>query len=303
MSDLANLDLNRIGVDADSLLGRAVALGREFDKLPPGAEAGLAAYLRLQGTLFARRYRSGVAVGRDGLERGVRRAFISIELALEEETGGDLNAAVEVLGRGTYDAWRKKGWETAHFRLEEMREQAIAWLEAPEAALLKDDRAAVEVWSRIQPESWQGTDYSEADAGIRVEVDPSLDYRRCQAAVFRLRFVRALPAPALQELVEQHTKGMAWGGLLRQAAASAVLGLESLLLAGAEPVAAAHAFREGAARRRVEKLVLDLVDRLEGGAEARAGVLEVLRQEMEVLATAAAADLDALLVARRTSAT
>ena len=303
MSNLANLDLNRIGVDAESLLGRALALGREFDKLPPGAEAALAAYLRLQGTLFARRYRSGVAVGRDGLERGVRRAFISIELGLEEESGGDLNAAVEALGRGTYDAWRKKGWETAHFRLEEMQQQALAWLEAPEADLLKDDRAAIEVWSRLAPESWQGTDFSEDDAGVRVEVDPRLDYRRCQAAAFRLRFVCALPAAAVEELIEQNPDGMSWGALLRQAAASAALGLERLVLGGDEPAAAAQALVESEKRHEVQQLVLGLVGRLEGGATAAEEVSEALRQEMEMLATAEAKDLGALLVVRRRAAT
>jgi hypothetical protein len=298
MSGLASIDLNQIGVDAESFLGRALALGREFEKLPPGAESGLATYLRLQGTLFARRYRSGIALDRDGLAQGVRRAFISIELALEEEAQADLNRAVDLLGQPGYEGWRKKGWELAHYRLEEMRRGSLDWSDGPKILLLKDCRAEIEVWTRIETEAWQSTDFAQDDAGERVQLDPRRDYLRFKQVECQAVFAASLPSGAVADLLEVEPEGITFGALLRQALAGVLLGVERLLLTGAESATAALVCKDPDLCRQAVEVVAGQLDRIGVEELYRTTVVELLREELALLGAAAPDEIETLLVTR-----
>ena len=67
MNTLMRPDLNQVRPDVNSFLGQALALGRQFEQLPESAADTLMAYLRARGLGFAQRYRSGIAIGRQGL--------------------------------------------------------------------------------------------------------------------------------------------------------------------------------------------------------------------------------------------
>lgn len=284
MTQLAQLDLNRVGIDAESFLGRAVALGRKFEQLPDGFEAGLGAFLRVQGMRHAQRYRRGIALGREGLEGGVRRAFICIELAVEQEAKGDVNAAVEILAQSSFEAWRKLGWETALLRLERMRAAAAAWQRGPWVRLLYDHRVDIDIWRQVAPEAWQGRD----DEGEAVDMDPRGDYRRFEEVEARALFLQALPYAAVEELVESLKEDLPFGAVLRQIVASLALGLERLVLKRGE--AAGLALVEA-----------DVLEALQGPLEkaveearCRALIAEEMRQQVDLLA--ASADRESLLV-------
>tara|TARA_Y100000588_G_scaffold345232_1_gene392287 strand:- start:638 stop:901 length:264 start_codon:yes stop_codon:yes gene_type:complete len=81
------------------------------------------AYLRAQGLAFAQRYRSGIALGRDGLERGVIQSATCLDIGLQDLAEGDVNSAVDLLAQGEFEVLRQRGWELAFARLEEMRRE------------------------------------------------------------------------------------------------------------------------------------------------------------------------------------
>ena len=56
----------------------------------------------------------------------MEQGLACMDLALEEASGGDLNAAVAKLVSDPFDALYKRGWERAFQRLKEMRQQARA---------------------------------------------------------------------------------------------------------------------------------------------------------------------------------
>lgn len=134
MSQLLRPDLNALGVDADSFLGRAVTLGQQYGKLPDGFLEGLKQYVRLRALTQAQRQRSGIRLGHDAVERAVRQCLRCLDLGLADQAGHDVNAAIERLVAGDFESIRRRGWELAWARLATMRTQARSWTQAPPEA-------------------------------------------------------------------------------------------------------------------------------------------------------------------------
>ena len=148
---LARLDLDRFRIDAESFVGQAIELSIRFEKLPPQISDALLAFLRTKGTYFGKRNRTGIAISRESLERGVRHALICMDLGLNELAEGDLNRAVDLLAGGDFEGFRKKGYELAFFRLEAMREEAQILAKRPEISFLSQEGKDVQHWSALTP--------------------------------------------------------------------------------------------------------------------------------------------------------
>ena len=184
----ARLDLERFRIDSESFLGQAMALGLRFGKLREDYADGILAYLRAAGMGYGQRYREGIGVTREVLERGIRQAVVCMELGLLDASGSDLNAAVGILEAGDLEALRKRGWELAFFRLEEMRDRCEAALGQPEAAFLGARKKDVRRWSRLTPETWTCAG-EEVDPGEDNGVDPLRDYASFRDVKGRMDFV------------------------------------------------------------------------------------------------------------------
>ena len=65
----AHIDPRRLFVDVESLLGRAAAIGMQIVDLPPTFGDALMAWLRARALGFAQQQRTGIALGRDLLEK------------------------------------------------------------------------------------------------------------------------------------------------------------------------------------------------------------------------------------------
>lgn len=225
MSYLLRPDLNQVRLEADSFLGRAVTLGRQYGKLPERFLDTLMAFLRIRGLEQAQRRRTGIRLGREKLEKGIHQILVCVDLALEEASGGDLNAAVEILARGEFEELRKRGWALAFARLEEMRRDAARVAGRREAALLGEFAAQVHAWARVVPETWEGSDQE----GETVAVDPQADYAELRQIRGRLDFLRSLPRNAVDELLESESAGSSFAGLLRRLILAVALGREGLI--------------------------------------------------------------------------
>ena len=130
MSQLLRPDLNALGVDADSFLGRAVTLGQQHGKLPDGFLEGLKQYVRLRALTQAQRQRSGIRLGPEEVEQALRQCLRCLDLGLADQTDHDVNAAIERLVAGDFESIRQRGWELACARLATMRTQARSWTQA-----------------------------------------------------------------------------------------------------------------------------------------------------------------------------
>lgn len=195
MNPLAVVDLEGLRLDSEGFLGQAFALGMKYDRLPQHAPDVLLAYLRTEGARFGRRYRTGIAVSRDVLVQGVRQALVSLELGLTVSAGNDLNRAVDLLAKPEFEKIRKRGWEEAYVRLEEMRRVCRSISGRPEAHLLQDCGWQIDRWSRVVPETWT---VSGAEDDEVAEVDPLQDYPQFLALRARLSFMRLLPSRVLR---------------------------------------------------------------------------------------------------------
>ena len=256
MTHLTHPDLNQIQLNADSFLGRALESGRQFERLPEHVADALMAYLRARGLEFAQRYRSGIAMGREGLEKGVRQAYTCVELGLETAASGDLNAAVDWLASGDFEALRLRGWDLALARLEEMRKQAIILLEQDDGLFLMDYHTEAERWARIVPETWTASDAEDREESV----DPLADYERFEELQDRLEFLRSLPRQALGRLMETAPGGGSFEELLRHLVLALALEQESLV---ADRTAVARfqeeCFESGRMLPAVRRKVLDLI--------------------------------------------
>ncbi len=199
MNPLAIVDLEGLRLDSEGFLGQAFALGMKYDKLPEHAPDVLLSYLRTEGARFGRRYRTGIAVSRDVLFQGVRQALVSLELGLTVSAENDLNRAVDLLAKAEYEKIRKRGWEEAYARLEEMGRVCRSISGRPEAHLLQDYGWQIDRWSRVVPETWT---VSGAEDEEVAEVDPLRDYPQFLALHARLRFIRLLPSRVLLPFAE-----------------------------------------------------------------------------------------------------
>ena len=256
---LATLDLSRFRIDSESFVGQVIDLGMRFEKLPPNIGDALLGFLRLQGLHYGKRYRSGIAIRRENLEHGVRQALISMDLGLEACAESDLNRAVEIIAQGDFEACRKRGYEIAFFRLQEMAQMCRTMLLRPEVKFLQSEYRAISRWATAVPETWMRPQDDEEDESQLV--DPKRDYAAYQVALRRLVFLRSIPKAALTEL-EIAVEGRTYDGLLRNLILALALDMESLLPSEAQ----IEAFRQGCfeggkIKEEVRAKVFELMDR------------------------------------------
>jgi hypothetical protein len=226
MSFLIRPDLNQVPLDVDSFLGRAIELGRQYDRLPDRFLDSLMAFLRIRGRGQAQRQRTGIRIERENLEGGIRQAVVCLELALEEEAVGDVDRAVEILARGEFELLYKRGWELAVARLIEMRTRASQLLRRPEAVWMQEFTAQVHTWTGIVPETWTGTDRE----GEEVRIDPQEDFAIFEQIELRLAFLRSLPQGAMRQLLKEEAEGGSFARLLRRLILAVGLERESLVI-------------------------------------------------------------------------
>ena len=229
MSYLVRPDLNQVPLDMDGFLGRAIALGRQYDRLPDRFLDSLMAFLRIRGREQAQRRRTGIRIGKENLEGGIKQAVICLELTLEEEAGEDVEKGVEILGEGEFELLYKRGWELAAARLVEMRTRASQLLRQPEVVWMQEFMVQMRTWTGIVPETWTGTDQE----GAKVQIDPQKEFATFQQVEARLAFLRSLPQGAMGELLEAESAGGSFARLLRRLILAVGLERESLII-GAE---------------------------------------------------------------------
>ncbi len=281
MSRLARVDLNQVPLDSNSFIGQVVAAGLEYEQLPPRFMDSLRAYLRIRGLGFAQRNRTGIALGRDQLRQGMEQGLACMDLALEEESGGDLNAAVAKLVSDSFDALYKQGWERAFQRLKELRQQARALVGCPELGFWPNLQPKVAALTKLVPETWTGPS----------DIDLRADGQMLQELTGKVAFVRSLPQPSVAALLEQVDVDFA--GVLHRVILALALG-RAELIAKKEHVSRFRneCFDAGGMRPRVRRQVLDqLVGHLEDtvvDADVRVRIADELGAEIEVLEQAAA---------------
>ena len=263
---LATLDLSRFRIDSESFVGQVIELGTRFEKLPPNIGDALLGFLRLQGLHYGKRNRSGIAIRRGDLEHGVRQALISMDLGLEARAESDLNRAVEIIAEGDFEACRKRGYEIAFFRLQEMAQACRAMLLRPEVKFLQSEYRGVSRWANAVPETWMRPPDDEEDE-LQL-VDPKRDYAAYQIALRRLAFLRSIPKAALTEL-ETAVEGRTYDGLLHNLILALALDMESLLPSEAQIEAFRQTcFEGGKMKAGVRTKVFELIDRqLEASVE------------------------------------
>ena len=281
MSRLARVDLNQVPLDSSSFIGQVVAAGLEYEQLPPRFMDSLRAYLRIRGLGFAQRNRTGIALGRDQLRQGMEQGLACMDLALEEASGGDLNAAVAKLVSDPFDALYKQGWERAFQRLKEMHQQARALVGCSELGFWPNLQPKVADLAKLVPEMWTGPS----------AIDVRADGQMLQELTGKVAFVRSLPQPSVAALLEQVDVDFA--GVLHRVILALALG-RAELVAKKEHVSRfrAECFDAGGLRPQVRRQVLDqLVGHLEDtveDADVRARIADELGAEIEVLERAEA---------------
>jgi len=196
MSELTSRDLNAFHLDVHSWLGRAVMAGVESEGLSANFADVLMAFLRLRSLSFARGQRTGIALGKDKLRRGVEMGLSCIDLSLDAQSAGDLNRAVEILAVGDFSELYRRGWELAFARMEEMRERAALLNKRRQLVLFPQQRERVQALAGAVPETWTGVD-AEGDL---VELDPRVDWNLLVDIEGRVEFLRALPEEAFTAL-------------------------------------------------------------------------------------------------------
>ncbi|MYC69315.1 MAG: hypothetical protein F4X17_01230 [Gemmatimonadetes bacterium] len=283
MSRLARVDLNQVPLDSSSFIGQVVAAGLEYEQLPPRFMDSLRAYLQISGLGFAQRNRTGIALGRDQLRQGMERGLACMDLALEEASGGDLNAAVAKLVGDSFDALYKQGWERAFQRLKEMRQQARALVGCPELGFWPDRQPKVAALTKLVPETWTGPS----------AIDVRADGQMLQELTGKVAFVRSLPQPSVAALLEQVDVDFA--GVLHRVILALALG-RAELVAKKEHVLRfrSECFDAGGLRPHVRRQVLaQLVEHLDDAvadADVRVRIADELSAEIEVLEQAEARD-------------
>ncbi len=289
MNRLVRVDLNQVPLDRHSFIGQVVAAGLEYEQLPPRFMDSLRAYLQIRGLGFAQGNRTGIALGRDLLRRGMEQGLACMDLALEEASGGDLNAAVAQLASDSFDALYKQGWECAAQRLAEMRAQARALVGCPELDFWPDRQPRVAALAKLVPETWTGPS----------AIDLRTDGQMLQDLTGKVAFVRSLPPPSMADLLKQVKEDFAgvmdFAGVLHRVILALALGRVELV-AKKEHVSrfGAECFDARGLRPHVRRQVLDqfgghLKDTV-GDADVRARMADELGAEIEVLEQAAKRD-------------
>lgn len=281
MSRLARVDLNQVPLDRHSFIGQVIAAGLEYEQLPPHFMDSLRAYLQIRGLGFAQRHRTGIALGRDQLRQGMEQGLACMDLALEEESGGDLNVAVAKLARDPFDALYKQGWEHAFRRLKKMRQQARALVGCPELGFWPNRRPKVAALAQLVPETWTGPS----------AIDLRADGQMLQGLTGKVAFVRSLPKPSVAALLKQVDVDFA--GVLHRVILALALGRAELVVNEAHVSRfCAECFAEGGLLPHVRRQVLaQFVEHLDDAVEeaaVRVRIADELGAEIEVLEQAAA---------------
>ena len=280
MSRLARVDLNQVPLDHNSFIGQVVAAGLEYEQLPPRFMDSLRAYLRIRGLGFAQRNRTGIALDRNLLRQGMEQGLACMDLALEEASGGDLNAAVAKLVSDPFDALYKRGWERAFQRLKEMRQQARALVGCSELGFWPDLRPKVEALTKLVPETWTGPS----------DIDLRADGQMLQELTGKVAFVRSLPQPSVAALLEQVDVDFA--GVLHRVILALALGRVELKVNETQVSRfCAECFDEDGLRPNVRQQVLDQfvghLDSAVADADVRGRIADELGAEIEELERAA----------------
>ena len=281
MSRLARVDLNQVPLDRHSFIGQVVAAGLEYEQLSPHFMDALRAYLRVRGLGFAQRNRTGIALGRDQLRQGMEQGLACMDLALEEESDGDINAAVAKLTSASFDALYKQGWARACQCLKEMRQQARALVGCSELGFWPNLQPRVTALAKLVPETWTGPS----------DIDLRADGRMLQELTGKVAFVRSLPQSSVNALLEQVDVDFA--GVLHRVILALALG-RAELIAEKEHVSrfCAECFDANGMHARVRQEVLDqLVGHLDNAvadAVVRTWIADELGAEIAVLEQAAA---------------
>ena len=256
MSTLMRPDLNQARPDVHSFLGQALAQGRRFEQLPESVADTLMAFLRARGLGYAQRYRSGIAIGREGLEQGVTQALTCVDLGLEKAADGDLNRAVELLARGDFEFLRQQGWELAFARLDEMQRTCNELLAQEEVAFLRDAGPQIERWARVVPETWISANVE----GEAEPVDPREEYPVFAELREQLAFLRSLPRGALDALRAAAPEGGTFDQVLRHLVLALALDRTELVPQPSDAARFQVCFAEGQMLPEVQQKVLRLLD-------------------------------------------
>jgi len=297
VTQLARPDLNALLRDVDSFAARAIALGLQHGHLPADFGDALLAFLRARSLAFAQARRTGIALGRDLLDRGVRRAFTCLDLGLEQAADGDVEAALQNLTLDQLGPLSSSGHELACSRLARMRDESRQLSSVEQLSLFPELRGRLQSWSRLVPDTWS---IPHADREPE-EVDPRRHYTEFLLAAGRARVLAALPAAQLAPLHGQLF--LTFGDILRRLAAAAALGLAHLTPGEAE----AHQLRRqccGNARLLPEarRQIVETLTRFLGWhvhcATARRALLAEIEVELDAIEAASADDGDLLMCLR-----
>jgi hypothetical protein len=205
MNALTKPDLNRLPVDEQAFLARALELGVRLRRLPEPLLDALNAYLQGAAFQHARRFRTGIKVRAEDLSRGVRRIAVCLDAGLKAEAQDDLNAALDLLLPDRFEALRKRGWEIVHAHLIEMQKAAVHILKSPYRGLLKGDGSRLRRWATICAD-----DCSAEDAdGAREEMDLVAEFAAFRRVELQARFLASLPRPLVRGLPEAQRRS--WG--------------------------------------------------------------------------------------------
>lgn len=294
MNPLARLDLSRFQIDDESFVGQAIALGVQFEKLPPQVSDALLGFLRAKGLYYGQRNRAGIAIARNGLERGVRQALICLDMGLMDQAESDLNRAVDLLAQGDFEAIRKCGYQRAFFQLEEIRKGSLALLTRSTARFLQEEHRFLKRWSTLVPETWTrpADDLEEEDQLVDARSDYGV-FLRTQA---RLDFLNSIPNEALEQVQQMVTEGRSFDGLLHNLILALSLDVESLM-PSAEEIAlfGQTCFEDGKMKQDIRDKVLHLMDRqLEASVldgVYRAEIRAAIEEEIDFFEQVLGADL------------
>lgn len=204
MANLASVDLKNLFVDVSSLLGRAAAAGLETGDLSPRFADALMAWLRARALDHARRYRTGIAVGRDSLRRGVERAWRCVDTGLQVESGGDITRAVACLAETKLQVLHDRGYEQIFANLMRMAAESQQMLADDRTlSLLPEHTGNLRMWACLVPETWSAPGVRKDDEDVII--DPTAAWEQFESVRAEMMFAASLPRLAAQQLLQDET--------------------------------------------------------------------------------------------------